>query len=75
MFNTVSRGQGAILPAAGVSFGEEYAVANHGSNALLIYPPMGGTIGGGAVNAAYSLAAGKTGRFRDVALLSWTAGP
>jgi hypothetical protein len=72
---SVSPGQGAILSAGGVSFGGEYSVANHGSNALLIYPPVGGTIGGGAVNAAYSLAAGKLGRFRNVALLTWTANP
>jgi hypothetical protein len=75
VFDTVAAGQGAILPAAGVSAGEEYVVSNHGANALLIYPPVGGTIGGGAVNAAYSLAAGKTGSFRNVALLSWTANP
>jgi hypothetical protein len=75
VFTSVSAGQGAILPATGVSVGEEYMVSNHGANALLIYPPVGGTVGGGALNAAYSLAAGKTGRFRNVALLSWTANP
>lgn len=35
-------------------------VVNSGANSMNIFPPLGGTINGGSVNAAYALAAGKT---------------
>jgi hypothetical protein len=75
IFTTVSSGTGAILPAGGVGLGEEYVIANHGSNALSVYPPSGGKVGTAATNAAYSLAAGKTGYFLFVGALQWTANP
>lgn len=74
---TAGSGTGVVLPSAGVSRSEEYAVANHGTNALKVYPPTGGQIGTLGANVAYSLAAGKTGYFICCASLGlqWTSNP
>lgn len=61
VFSTVASGTGAIFPLGGEN--DEYGVVNGGANALKIYPPVGGTINGGAVNAAYSLPAGTSQKF------------
>lgn len=63
--------------ASGVSRPEVYVVANHGANALKIYPTSGGQIGTLGANVGYSLAAGKTGYFTCIASLGlqWTACP
>ncbi len=74
VFSTAASGTGCILPN-GISAGEEYEVANHGSNALLVYPPVGGKMGSASTNTAYSLAAGKTGYFLCVGLLQFTTNP
>ncbi len=74
LFTTVAANSGCRLPA-GVSVGEEYVIANHGTNALLVYPPSGGFMGTASQNAAYSLAAGKTGYFMAVGLLTFTVNP
>lgn len=74
IFATVGSGQGCILPS-GISVGEEYQVANHGANALAVYPPAGGTMGNASANTAYSLAAGKTGYFSCVGVNAFTVNP
>jgi hypothetical protein len=75
IFTTVASGTGAQLPSGGVGIGEEYVIANHGSNALLVYPPLGGKMGTASTNAGYSLTAGKTGYFLYVGSLQWTVNP
>jgi hypothetical protein len=75
VFNTVAGSTGCILPAVGVSVGEEYVVANHGANTLSVYPPSGGKVGNASTNTAYSLTSGKTGYFVFVGSLQWTANP
>lgn len=75
IFTTVGSGTGAVLPASGVGLGEEYVIANHGLNALAVYPPSGGKMGTAGANAAYSLSAGKTGYFMFVGQLQWTTNP
>lgn len=74
---TAASGTGVQLPGAGVSRPEVYVVANHGANALLVYPPTGGQIGTLGANVGYSLAAGKTGYYTCIASLGkqWTACP
>lgn len=74
---TAASGTGVQLPGAGVSRPEVYVVANHGANALKIYPTSGGQIGTLGANVGYSLAAGKTGYFTCIAFLGlqWTACP
>jgi hypothetical protein len=73
---TCGSGAGVNLPSTGVSLGEEYVVANHGSNACLVYPGTAngkmGTAGGGA---GYSLAAGKAGYFVYCGSMQWTTNP
>lgn len=75
IFTTVAASTGCILPGVGVGVGEEYVVANHGANALAVYPATGGKMGTAATNAAYSLAAGKTGYFTYVGQGQWTVNP
>jgi hypothetical protein len=53
-FTTVGAGSGCILPASNA--GDAGSIFNGGASALLIYPPVGGTINNLGVNAGYSLA-------------------
>ena len=76
IFTTVNSGQGCQLPLSGVSLGETYQVANHGSNALLVYPSSNtAKMGTASAGAGYSLAAGKSAYFTSVGLGSWTTCP
>ena len=61
IFLTVALGTGAILPATGVNIQplDTILVFNHGANALLVYPPVGGTISTLSANTAVSVPAGK----------------
>jgi hypothetical protein len=54
--------------------GEEYSVANHGANAVLVYPAVGGKIGTLALNAGFSLAAGNGITFQFVGGGQWCVG-
>lgn len=62
VFTTVAASTGCLLNANPAP-GDEILVANLGANALLVYPPVGGTIQGGSVNAGFSVAASKTAKF------------
>lgn len=55
IFGTVGASSGAILPARGEVF-----VVNNGANTLTLYPPVGGNINGGTLNAGVSVPATKT---------------
>ena len=71
VFGTVASGTGARLP-----FSENpmtMVVANLGANALLVYPATGGTINGGAANAAISVPAGKVAQFWGISSTGWIA--
>lgn len=69
VFTTVASGSGAKLPPANAAgmvglAGDIYAVVNgQATNALLVYPPLGGNFIAVAVNTAVSIPAGKTGDF------------
>lgn len=69
-FLTVASGAGVIIPA-GMNPGEEFKIFNGGANALLVYPPTGGTISGGAVNAPTSVAVNATISIAAVDLLTF----
>jgi hypothetical protein len=56
-FSTVPVGAGATLRADSLE-NDVYTVVNNGADALNVYPPNGGTIGNGAVDAAYTIEAG-----------------
>jgi len=70
-FTTVGSGTGCILPMAYPSPPSQVSVFNVGSNALAVYPPLGGTINGAAVNAPYSLAAGTGLTYWASSLSNW----
>lgn len=69
VFTTVAALSGARLPAANpasglAQAGDVYIVVNsQGTNALLVYPPVGGNFAGVAVNTAASIPFAKTGDF------------
>lgn len=57
VFGTVAATTGARLQP--MERGEGIVVANHGANALLLYPPVGGTLNGLAANASVSVPVNK----------------
>lgn len=60
---TVAAGSGVGLPGNAITPGDRFTVANFGANAALVYPPVGGFVGVGAVNVGFSVAAGKVATF------------
>lgn len=58
VYSTVALGTGAILPNF-LSVADQGWVFNHGANALLVYPPVGGKISTLAINVGFSVPAGK----------------
>lgn len=71
VFTTVAASTGAILPNATAT--DWYTVVNHGANALLVYPPTGGTISTLAVNTGFSVPAGKTAQFQAISAINFAA--
>lgn len=61
VFTTVASGTGAILPTGANC--DRYTVVNSGANALLVYPPVGGTVGGLSANTGYSVGATGSATF------------
>lgn len=72
-FGVVAASTGAVLPTGAP--GDEYTVANFGANSLTVYPPLGGTINGGATNAGVAVAAAANVLLicMDVAGLQWVS--
>ena len=77
VFTTVAAGSGCQLGTLSVGDtltilcpGDEYIIANHGANALLVYPPVGGAINNGTVNAAISIAANTSVLFKAITTLN-----
>lgn len=58
-FTTVGSSTGAIISA------RQGTVINNGVSALTLYPPVGGNINGGTVNAGISIPAGKSALYSD----------
>lgn len=79
VFSTVASGSGARLPAANAASltaqaGDIYVVVNgQATNALLVYPPVGGNFSAVAVNTAVSVPAGKTADFYCLGGNVWAA--
>ena len=77
-FNVISTAAAstvAILPATGFQYQvcDTIIIANHGANAITIYPPVGGTIANGSANAGLSLPTGKTGWYLIVGTNAYAA--
>ncbi|HTI82973.1 MAG TPA: hypothetical protein VL614_21165 [Acetobacteraceae bacterium] len=79
VFGTVASGSGARLPPANAASltaqqGDIYVVVNgQATNALLVYPPVGGNFAAVAVNTAVSVPAGKTADFYCLGGNVWAA--
>ena len=74
-FSTVAASTGAILPAQCLA-NDSVAAYNAGANTLTVYPPVGGTINGGSVNAGVSVSTKTLTRFTCIggAGLDWATG-
>lgn len=70
-FTTVGSSTGAMLPPARLA--DSIVVWNGGSNALSIYPPLGGVVNDGSANAAITLAPAAGISFFASDLLHWYA--
>ena len=68
-FTTVGSSTGAVLPTARLP--SSVTVFNGGSNALSVYPPVGGSINGGTVNTATSVGTGTGIEFFAADTLTW----
>jgi hypothetical protein len=79
VYSTVGSGTGVRLPAQNAASmsalaGDIYVIVNsQGTNALLVYPPVGGNISNAGVNTAVSIPANKTGDFYCLGNNIWAA--
>lgn len=79
VFSTVGAGSGAKLPPANAASmiglnGDIYTVVNgQATNALLVYPPLGGNFSAVAVNTAVSVPASKAADFYCLGGNVWAA--
>lgn len=67
--STTPVNSGVVLDSFGQGFNS--TIFNAGANALNVYPPVGCTIDVLAINAAYSLAAGKSQIFSQLSATSF----
>ncbi len=67
---TVGSSTGVMLPAL-TELPAQVTICNQGSNALSVYPEVGGTIDNGITNAAAMLGAGKAATFEASNLTNW----
>lgn len=67
---TASSGDAATLPTASQD-GCWVVIINSSGNAIKAFPPVGGTIDGGAVDAAFNIANGQRAEFISYGALDW----
>jgi hypothetical protein len=72
VFSTVASTGAAILPNNS-SAADILVMNGQASNALVVFPPVGGTINGGSANASYSQAVSKCARYVTADGLNWYA--
>lgn len=56
---TAAASTGVVLPST-LSAGDEIWVVNYGANSLAVYPPVGGKINNGTLNASISVSTNAT---------------
>lgn len=64
---------GSGAPNGPATLTDTMTIVNHGANALLVYPQLGGTIQNGSVNAALSVPASKVCNLTYVGSGAWAA--
>lgn len=70
-FTTVASTGAVILPSGGAA--DILIMNGQGTNALIVFPPIGGTINGGSANASYSQAVSKCARYVSADGMAWYA--
>jgi hypothetical protein len=70
-FTTVATGAGAVLPPPNLPWQNDITVANNSAVAMLVYPPVGGSINAGTENASFSLVAGGSVTFWASSPTNW----
>lgn len=68
---TVSVGSGVRLPTTSAK--DRLHVANHGTNALAVYPPVGGKLSNQTTNVPAMLAPGRCADFLCIEGSNWSA--
>jgi len=71
VFTTVASTGAVILPSGGAA--DILIMNGQATNALIVFPPIGGTINGGSTNASYSQAVSKCARYVTADGLAWYA--
>jgi hypothetical protein len=71
VFTTVASTGAVILPAGGAA--DILIMNGQATNALIVFPPIGGTINGGSANASYSQAVSKCARYVSADGMAWYA--
>ena len=71
VFTTVASTGAVILPVGGAA--DILIMNGQATNALIVFPPVGGTINGGSANASYSQAVSKCARYVTADGLNWYA--
>ncbi len=59
IFTTAGSNSGARLPSTSGP-GDTFTIANYDSNTMIIYPPVGGILNGGSLNAGVNLSTKKS---------------
>lgn len=59
IFTTAASNSGARLPST-AGPGDNFVIANYDSNTMIIYPPVGGILNGGSLNAGVNLTTKKS---------------
>lgn len=75
VFTTVPATSGARLPASSgqTNLGDTWITVNHGANAMLVYPAVGGTVANAATNVGFTVPASKTATFLYIGVNNWAA--
>ena len=71
VFTTVASTGAVILPSGGAA--DILIMNGQATNALIVFPPIGGTINSGSANASYSQAVSKCARYVTADGLNWYA--
>jgi hypothetical protein len=71
VFTTVASTGAVILPTGGAA--DILIMNGQATNALIVFPPIGGTINNGSANASYSQAVSKCARYVTADGVAWFA--
>lgn len=73
IFTTAASNSGARLPS-GTNPGDAFIISNNDTNTMLVYPPVGGVINNGTLNASVNLTTKKCGMWISIDGTNYTGG-